>query len=84
MLGGILLAHFGWGSIFMVNVPVVVLALVVGHFLVPTSRDPSPGQMDLLGSLLSIVGLGGLVFAVIEGPDRGWASATVPRRPASS
>ncbi len=77
VLGGILLAHFGWGSIFMVNVPVVLLALVGGHFVVPTSRDPSPGRMDPLGSLLSIVGLGGLVFAVIEGPDTGWASATV-------
>jgi EmrB/QacA subfamily drug resistance transporter len=77
VLGGVLLAHFGWGSIFMVNVPVVALALVGGHFLLPTSRDPSPGRMDVLGSLLSIVALGGLVFAVIEGPDKGWASAAV-------
>lgn len=77
VLGGLLLAHFGWGSIFMINVPVVVLALVSGHVLIPTSKDPSPGRMDLLGSLLSIVALGGLVFSVIEGPDAGWASAEV-------
>ena len=71
VLGGLLLAHFSWGSIFMVNVPVVVVALIGGHFLVPTSRDPAPGRMDPLGSLLSIATLVGLVFAVIEGPDKG-------------
>lgn len=77
VLGGVLLAHFGWGSIFMVNLPVVVVALVAGRFLIPTSKDPAPGRMDLLGSLLSIVALVALVFAVIEGPDKGWASSTV-------
>ncbi len=77
VIGGVLLAHFSWGSIFLVNLPVVVVALIGGHFLLPTSRDPSPGRMDLLGSLLTIVGLGGLVFAVIEGPDKGWTSPTV-------
>jgi len=77
VIGGLLLAHFGWGSIFMVNIPVVVIALIGGHFLLPTSRDPSPGRMDLLGSLLTIAALGGLVFAVIEGPDKGWTSANV-------
>ena len=77
VIGGVLLAHFSWGSIFLVNIPVVVVALIGGHFLLPTSKDPSPGRMDLLGSLLTIVALGGLVFAVIEGPDKGWTSATV-------
>ena len=77
VLGGLLLAHFSWGSIFTVNIPIVVIALVGGHFLLPTSKDPSPGKMDPLGSLLSIATLAALVFAVIEGPDRGWTSPTV-------
>lgn len=76
VLGGLLLAHFGWGSIFTVNIPVVVIALVGGHFLLPTSKDPAPGKMDPVGALLSIAALGMLVFAVIQGPDRGWTSPT--------
>jgi EmrB/QacA subfamily drug resistance transporter len=77
VLGGLLLAHFSWGSIFTINVPVVVVALIAGHLLVPTSRDPAPGRMDPMGSLLSIATLVGLVFAVIEGPERGWTSGPV-------
>ncbi len=77
VIGGLLLAHFGWGSIFLVNVPVVVVALIGGHFLLPTSKDPSPGRMDPLGSLLTIVALGSLVYSVIQGPDKGWASGNV-------
>jgi EmrB/QacA subfamily drug resistance transporter len=77
VIGGALLAHFSWGSIFIVNVPVVIAALIGGKFLLPTSKDPSPGHIDLLGSFLSIVALGGLVFAVIEGPDHGWTSPGV-------
>ena len=77
VLGGLLLAHYGWGSIFLVNVPVVVAALVGGALLLPKSRDPAPGRMDLVGSALSIATLMILVFAVIEGPNRGWTSSTV-------
>ncbi|HYR62370.1 MAG TPA: MFS transporter [Actinomycetota bacterium] len=77
VLGGLLLAHFGWGSIFLVNVPVVVAALIGGGMLLPKSRDPAPGRMDLLGSVLSIATLMTIVFAVIEGPGKGWTSSTV-------
>jgi EmrB/QacA subfamily drug resistance transporter len=77
VLGGVLLAHFSWGSIFMVNVPVVALALISGHFLLPTSKDPAPGRVDVLGSLLSIVALVAVVFAVIEAPEKGWLSGLV-------
>jgi EmrB/QacA subfamily drug resistance transporter len=77
VLGGLLLAHFSWGSIFLVNVPVVAAALVGGALLLPKSKDPAPLRMDLVGSALSIATLMTLVFAVIEGPGKGWTSSTV-------
>jgi MFS transporter, DHA2 family, multidrug resistance protein len=77
VVGGLLLRHFYWGSIFWVNVPVCALALVAGWWLVPTSRDPAQSAIDLPGAALSIVGLSTLVFAIIEGPSKGWTSPTV-------
>jgi EmrB/QacA subfamily drug resistance transporter len=77
ILGGVLLQHFWWGSVFLVNAPVVVLALVAGYLLVPDSKDPNAGKLDPLGSLLSIAGLAVLLWAVIEGPSNGWGSAPV-------
>ena len=75
--GGVLLAHFSWGSIFLVNVPIVILGLVGGWFLVPESRDPSAPRLDFLGAGLSIVALGTLLWAIIEAPEKGWTSAPV-------
>ena len=72
--GGFLLEHFWWGSVFLVNVPIVVVALVAGALLVPTSRDPEVGRFDVLGMLLSISAVGLLVLTVIEGPHWGWTS----------
>src|SRR5688500_15693611 len=63
--GGWLLEHFWWGSVFMVNIPIVALALIGGRLFVPESRDPSPRGLDPVGALLSIVGLGVLVWAII-------------------
>lgn len=70
--GGLLLEHFSWGSIFVVNVPVGLAALALGALLVPESRDPSPGRFDPLGALLSMTLGGLLVWTVIEAPSRGW------------
>ncbi|MFF9064708.1 MFS transporter [Streptomyces sp. NPDC014891] len=67
--GGILLEHFWWGSIFLVNVPVVLLALALMIWLVPDSRDPRPGRIDLPGVLLSVVGLVLLVYGIIRGGE---------------
>ena len=75
--GGVLLEHFWWGSVFLVNVPVVAFALVAGYLLVPDSRDPAAGKLDPFGSILSIAGLSVLLWAVIEGPSNGWGSASV-------
>ena len=57
VVGGWLLNHFWWGSVFLVNVPVVIVALVAGRLIVPNTRDPHAAQLDPLGAVLSIVGL---------------------------
>jgi MFS transporter, DHA2 family, multidrug resistance protein len=73
---GFLLTHFSWGSVFLVNVPIIVGALIGGYVLLPKSRDPEPGALDPVGAMLSIGALGALVYAIIEAPHRGWASGT--------
>jgi EmrB/QacA subfamily drug resistance transporter len=73
---GFLLEHFSWGSVFLVNVPIIAIALSAGYVLLPKSRDPEPEKLDPLGALLSIAGLGALVYAIIEAPHRGWGSGT--------
>jgi EmrB/QacA subfamily drug resistance transporter len=75
--GGFLLEHFWWGSVFIVNVPIVAGALVAGYFLVPTSRSAEPRPIDVSGALLSIVGLLALVWAIIEAPSKGWTSTPI-------
>ncbi|HEY7175272.1 MAG TPA: MFS transporter, partial [Micromonosporaceae bacterium] len=77
LVGGLLLEHFWWGSIFLVNVPVAVIAFVAVAALVPESRDAEPRGVDWLGALLSTVGLVGVVYAVIEAPSRGWSDPIV-------
>ncbi|MCQ4212628.1 MFS transporter [Streptomyces longispororuber] len=69
--GGLLLDHFWWGSVFLVNVPIVILAVVLMIALVPDSKDPKPGRIDLVGVVLSIVGLVLLVYGIIKGGDEG-------------
>ncbi len=75
VISGWLLGHFWYGSVFLINVPVIVLALVAGRFLVPRSKDPEEGNLDPVGALLSIIGIVALVFGLIEAPERGWLSA---------
>ncbi|HWS44606.1 MAG TPA: MFS transporter, partial [Acidimicrobiia bacterium] len=75
--GGLLLSHFYWGSIFLVNLPIVVTALIAGVFLIPTSKDPSGAKLDVQGALLSIVGLISLVYGIIEAPQDGWTSPKI-------
>ncbi|MBK9970466.1 MAG: MFS transporter [Acidimicrobiaceae bacterium] len=77
VIGGVLLTHFSWSSVFWVNLPIGAIALVAGHFYVPESKDPSAPRLDPLGALLSIVGLGAVLFGIIEGPDKGWTSTEV-------
>jgi EmrB/QacA subfamily drug resistance transporter len=77
VIGGYLLDHFWWGSIFIVNVPLVAIAIVAGHRLIPESRDPVARPVDWIGAGLSSVGLVALVWAVIEAPSKGWTSTPV-------
>jgi EmrB/QacA subfamily drug resistance transporter len=72
LTGGLLLEHFYWGSIFLVNLPVIALAFVGLVLVVPESADPEHRRLDPLGAGLSIAGLGTLVFGVIRGGSDGW------------
>jgi EmrB/QacA subfamily drug resistance transporter len=76
LVSGFLLGHFWYGSIFLINVPIIVVALAAGHFLVPTSRDPEEASLDPVGAVLSIIGVVALVYGLIEAPGKGWASST--------
>jgi EmrB/QacA subfamily drug resistance transporter len=75
--GGFLLTHFWWGSVLIVNVPIIVVGLVLGFLLVPESRDPSKPRLDPIGALLSIAGLTAVLWAVIEAPSKGWTSREI-------
>ena len=75
--GGLLLARFWWGSVFLVNVPIVIVALVGALALVRDSKNPVAEPPDPGGAVLSIAGLGLLLWAIIEAPTNGWSSASV-------
>ncbi len=77
LIGGALIEAFWWGSVFLVNAPVVAVALAAGLWFVPESRDPSPAAFDLPGNALSIAMISAFVFAIIEAPERGWSDALV-------
>ena len=77
LLGGLLLERFWWGSVFLVNVPLVLIGLALGRVLVPESRDPSAPRLDPVGAGLSIVGLSALLWAIIEAPTHGWGSPVI-------
>lgn len=77
IVGGWLLEHYWWGSVFLVNVPIAVAGLIAAALVVPNSRDPAAGPPDLAGAAMSVVGLGLLLWAIIEAPARGWTSPYV-------
>jgi EmrB/QacA subfamily drug resistance transporter len=78
VLGGVLLDHFWWGSVFLINVPVTAFGIIAALVLIPESRNPEPGKIDYLGVLASIAGLVLLVYGIVQGGDTGsWARADV-------
>jgi EmrB/QacA subfamily drug resistance transporter len=71
IVGGLLLAHFWWGSVFLINVPVTAAGAVAIWLLVPESKNPDPGRIDYVGVAASIIGLVLLVYGIIQGGDKG-------------
>src|SRR5262245_18605242 len=72
VVGGLLLERFWWGSVFLINVPILVAGIVAVALVVPESRNPDPGRVDLVGVALSIVGLIALVYGIIDGGEHGF------------
>jgi len=77
LTGGFLVEHFYWGSVFLVNIPIVAVGLIAGFLLIPTSKDPSAPKLDPFGAVLSIVSLSLMLYAIIEAPSEGWANPRI-------
>ena len=77
LAGGLLVEQFGWGSVFLVNLPICALALVMAFRFVPNTSDRAESPLDPLGALFSIVGLLFLFYGIIQGPDEGWSAPEV-------
>src|ERR1700683_1973638 len=78
VLGGLLLDHFWWGSVFLINVPVTAVGVIAAAILIPESRNSEAGGIDFIGVLLSIAGLITLVYGIVQGGDTGsWLSPGV-------
>ncbi len=76
LTGGALLEHFYWGSVFLVNIPIVIIGVLAGVFLIPDSKDPTARRLDPVGAVLSIAGLSAVLYAVIEAPAKGWLAGS--------
>ncbi len=75
ILGGWLLDHYWWGSVFLINVPVVVLAVIAVAWLMPESRSERRPKVDVIGALISSSGLAALTYGVIRAGQHGWSDA---------
>ncbi|GAA3374867.1 DHA2 family efflux MFS transporter permease subunit [Streptomyces sannanensis] len=72
IVGGWLLDHFWWGSVFLINVPMAAIGITACVFLLPETRDPASPKVDALSTALTASGLGALIYGIIEAPERGW------------
>ncbi|HLI51736.1 MAG TPA: MFS transporter [Thermomicrobiaceae bacterium] len=75
VVGGWMLEHFHWGSVFLINVPIAAVAILASLILIPVSKDAKAKPLDPLGAILSIAALGTLLYGIIEAPTRGWGNA---------
>ncbi|MFJ8954632.1 MFS transporter [Streptomyces sp. NPDC102381] len=72
VMSGILVEHFWWGSVFLVNLPAMVLLLTLGPILLPESKNPEPGSFDLLSVPLSMAAVLPVIYGIKEIPSEGW------------
>lgn len=77
LIAGLLLEHFWWGSVFLINVPIMAVAIPIGWWLLPDSKDPNPGPWDVMSVVLSLVGIIGTVYALKKIGDYGPLSPKV-------
>jgi EmrB/QacA subfamily drug resistance transporter len=77
VLGGWLLAHYWWGSVFLINVPIAAVGLLATVWLVPNSKNLASKAPDPVGAALSVAGMGLLLWGIIEAPNRSWTSSLV-------
>jgi len=77
VIGGWLLNHFWWGSVFLVNVPMAAIGIAACVFLLPETRDPASPKVDALSTAFTATGLGALIYAIIEAPVRGWGDPLI-------
>ena len=74
LLGGLVLTHFWFGSVFFVSVPIAFAALVMVTIICPSSKEEHDVPLDPVGALLSMIGFGSLLYGIIEGPEKGWGT----------
>ncbi|MFD9795739.1 MFS transporter [Streptomyces sp. NPDC059070] len=77
IIGGFLLDHFWWGSVFLINVPMAALGITACLLLLPETRDPAAPRVDTVSTALTAAGLGALIYGIIEAPTRGWGDPVV-------
>lgn len=77
LVSGWLLEHFWWGSVFVINIPLVAIGIVASILLIPETKDPSAPNVDMISTVLGILGLGALVYGVIEAPAEGWGDPVI-------
>ncbi len=77
IIGGLIIDKLDWNSIFLINLPIAVIALTAGYFLVPNSKNPHPKEIDIPGTILSIAGLAALSYGLIQGGKDGWDNGWV-------
>jgi EmrB/QacA subfamily drug resistance transporter len=77
LAGGFLLQHFWWGSVFLVNVPVVALAVLATVAMVPNSAEAGSPPLDMVGTVLWTTGLVALLYGIIQGPADGWGDPPI-------